>query len=430
MLPKFAPEKFRDRETLWNDVEMFEKAKNSQLAREVEISIPVEIPESQRVQLIREYCQKNFVDKGMLADFCIHTKDPQNPHVHILLSIRPFNEDGTWGAKCRKEYLYDSYGNPKLDKNGKKQSRRVDTTDWNNRQNSEIWRESWANICNSYLEKNGQAERIDHRSYKRQGKEEIPNIHNSVAVSEMEKRGIQTDRGEIHREISAYNKDLSSMRARITRLKAWQREIQAKPLDLKSANIKLSVTHLMESQVYNNEKYRTLTNLKNTTKAMTFLSDNNITDLNSFMDKISEMNDSYYVLRGEVQKVEKQEAVLTKKIALGEEYKDLNKILKHYKTLSPKEQKAYLKNHGDKLARAEEVKAFFKANLKEGEKINTKEWRKQLSQLDNHKNIAKWKCDAYKDELRRAELLRELVDEQMNGQAQEQQRGQNKWKDR
>lgn len=178
MLPKFAPEKFRDRETLWNDVEMFEKAKNSQLAREVEISIPVEIPESQRVQLIREYCQKNFVDKGMLADFCIHTKDPQNPHVHILLSIRPFNEDGTWGAKCRKEYLYDSYGNPKLDKNGKKQSRRVDTTDWNNRQNSEIWRESWANICNSYLEKNGQAERIDHRSYKRQGKEEIPNIHN------------------------------------------------------------------------------------------------------------------------------------------------------------------------------------------------------------------------------------------------------------
>lgn len=430
LLPQFAPEKLKDRETLWNEVEMVEKAKDSQLAREIEVSIPIEIPEHQRVQLMREFCQKNFVDRGMVADFCLHDTNKGNPHCHIMLTVRPFNQDGTWGAKCKKEYLYDGNGNKKLDKNGKPKSRRVDTTDWNKRENAELWRESWANICNSYLEQNGEVERIDHRSYERQGKEEIPNIHNSIAVKEMEKRGQKTDRGEIHREISGVNKDLVTMRARISRLKAWQKEVQSRPLDLESTNIRLSVKHVMESQVYNNEKYRNLTNLKNTTKAMTFLSENNITDLNSFMDKISEMNDSYYVLRGDIQKAEKQEAFLQQKISYGEEYKDLHKVLKHFNSLKPKEQKEYGQKHGDKLARAEELSAFFKENLKDGEKISPKEWRKQLSQMGNLKMISQWKCDAYKDELRRAELLRELVDELTQEQAQEQQRGKNRRQDR
>ncbi len=447
LLPKFAPERLKDRLTLWNEVERVEKAKDSQLAREIEVSIPVEIPESQWVDLMREYCQKNFVDRGMIADTCIHKADKNNPHCHIMLTVRPFNQDGTWGAKCKKEYLYDEKGNKKLDKNGKPKSRRVDTTDWNKRENSELWRKNWADICNSYLDKvnshevgregclgtkNGQVERIDHRSYERQGKEEIPNIHNSIAVKEMEKRGQKTDRGETHREISSVNKDLAVMRARVTRLKAWQKEVQTRPFNTEIANVKLGIKHVMESEIYNNPKYRTLTNLKNSTKAMSFLSDNNITDLNSFMDEISKMNDSYYVLRGEIQKIDKQETILKQKISLAEEYKEHHKILKKFDSMSPKEQKEYRKKHGDKLAQAEQVRAKLKAVLNEGEKINVKDWKKDLATLGSHKNVANWKADGFKDELRRAELLRELFEEVAKEQTltQEQQKNKNRGQDR
>ena len=102
MLPAHAPPEFQDRAILWNSVEQIEKSKDSQLAREVEVALPVELSREQQLSLVRTYVKDNFVDNGMCADFAIHDRDTGNPHAHILLTVRPLKENGEWGAKCRK----------------------------------------------------------------------------------------------------------------------------------------------------------------------------------------------------------------------------------------------------------------------------------------------------------------------------------------
>ena len=110
MLPTHAPPEFADRSTLWNSVEQIEKARDSQLAREIEAALPRELSREQQLALVRAYVKDNFVDKGMCADFAIHDKGTGNPHVHIMLTVRPLKENGAWGAKCRKAYDLDENG--------------------------------------------------------------------------------------------------------------------------------------------------------------------------------------------------------------------------------------------------------------------------------------------------------------------------------
>lgn len=110
MLPANAPPEFADRSILWNSVEQIEKARDSQLAREIEAALPRELSGEQQLALVRAYVKDNFVDKGMCADFAIHDKGTGNPHVHIMLTLRPLKENGQWGAKCRKAYDLDENG--------------------------------------------------------------------------------------------------------------------------------------------------------------------------------------------------------------------------------------------------------------------------------------------------------------------------------
>ena len=114
MLPAHAPRSFADRSTLWNSVEQIEKARDSQLAREIEAALPRELSREQQLALVRAYVRDNFVDKGMCADFAIHDKGTGNPHVHIMLTVRPLKENGAWGAKCRKAYDLDENGQRKV----------------------------------------------------------------------------------------------------------------------------------------------------------------------------------------------------------------------------------------------------------------------------------------------------------------------------
>ena len=223
MLPAYAPPEFADRSILWNSVEQIEKARDSQLAREIEAALPRELSGEQQLALVRAYVKDNFVDKGMCADFAIHDKGTGNPHVHIMLTLRPLKENGQWGAKCRKAYDLDENGQRIPDGKGGWKNHREDTTDWNDKGNVEIWRAAWTAYTNRALESAGRPERIDHRSYKRQGIDKIPSVHLGPAASQMEKRGIRTDKGEVNRQIAADNKLLKEIKARITRLYNWSK---------------------------------------------------------------------------------------------------------------------------------------------------------------------------------------------------------------
>ncbi len=94
-------------------MEVGERNKNAQLAREVELALPVELTLAQNRELVRAYCQRHFVNKGMCADICLHDKNDGNPHAHIMLTVRPIAADGIWGAKSKKEYVLDENGEQK-----------------------------------------------------------------------------------------------------------------------------------------------------------------------------------------------------------------------------------------------------------------------------------------------------------------------------
>jgi len=143
-LPQWAT----DRPRLWNEVEAVETRCNSQLAREIEVALPIELSQHEQIALLHRYVQEQFTAEGMVADIALHDK-PGNPHAHILLTLRELTSTG-FGAKRR---------------------------DWNNPALVTKWREAWAGACNEALAAAGYAERIDHRSHKARGIEAPPTVH-------------------------------------------------------------------------------------------------------------------------------------------------------------------------------------------------------------------------------------------------------------
>ena len=219
-----ALEKFKltfQKQRLWNEVLKIEKSSDAQLGRSFEFSLPKEWSRQEQIEYTTDYIQKNFVDKGMCADWSIHDKGDGNPHVHLLVTMRPFNPDHSWGNKEIKdwEFVRDTDGNivideshpdwwqdkknperhgiriPVLDENGnqkvgarnRKQWKRVltDATGWNDPKNCELWRSEWAKVCNAHLSVDQQ---VDHRSYARQGKVEIPTIHEGADARKIDEK--------------------------------------------------------------------------------------------------------------------------------------------------------------------------------------------------------------------------------------------------
>jgi len=232
LLPANAPPEYADRSTLWNAAEAIEKQWNSQLARRWVLSIPREIPPDQYAALVRDFCNQQFVSKGMCVDFAIHDKGDGNPHAHVMLTMRAMDERGKWLPKSRKVYDLNENGERIKLPSGRWKSHKEDTVDWNDRKYCEIWRHEWEVIQNRYLEANNRPERVDLRSYERQGLDIIPTVHEGAAVRQMEKRGIQTNIGNLNREIKAANSLMQSIRQLIKNLKGWIAELSEKRNEL------------------------------------------------------------------------------------------------------------------------------------------------------------------------------------------------------
>ena len=221
MLPPHAPPEYADRNTLWNAAEAIEKQWNSQLARRLVLAIPRDIPPEQQADLIRDYCREFFVSKGMIADFAIHDKGDGNPHAHILFTMRGMDEQGRWLPKSRKVYDLDENGERIQLPSGNWKCHKENTVDWNDQKYAEVWRHGWETITNRYLEAAGRPERVDLRSFERQGLQQIPTVHLGPAAHQMEKRGIETFLGNLNRDIRAANSLMQSIRSAIRGLQRW-----------------------------------------------------------------------------------------------------------------------------------------------------------------------------------------------------------------
>ena len=263
MLPPMTPSEWNDREQLWNAVEETEKTKDSRLAREFVVALPVELDKDSNISLLQDFIKKNFVDMGMCADFAIHDTDGHNPHAHILLTVRPLNENGTWQYKTEKEYLCIKDGQEKgftasefktaqkqgwekqyRYKVGKKKEyltssvaqekgyERIDkhpkssrygrqnpiSEQWNSDEQLCIWRANWADAVNKMLARNQINATIDHRSFADQGITEQPTILEGYIAQNMEKKGMIADRCEINRRVRADNRILRELKTQIKKL--------------------------------------------------------------------------------------------------------------------------------------------------------------------------------------------------------------------
>lgn len=294
LLPDHAPREYADRQTLWNAVEKAERGKNAQLAYSFDIALQNEFSMEENIALARYFLLKHFVSRGMVVDFAIHVPDTEpggisNPHFHVMAPIRPIEENGKWGCKQHRVYELDEDGNRLLDDDGNYIFNAVPTTDWGSPETLEYWRERWAAMCNAKFEEKGIGERIDHRSYERQGIDLLPTIHEGPAVRQMEAKGIRTDKGEFNRWIKATNAVIRDIKKKIAALLNW----------LKEAKEELSKTQTLDLisllQIYFDQRNAgaysqkaRAANLKEFNEIFKFLQEHGITDVESLEAFISE----------------------------------------------------------------------------------------------------------------------------------------------
>ena len=264
-LPEYAPQEWKDREQLWNAVEEVETAKDSRLAREFVVALPIELSREEQIELLQEFIQEQFLSDGMCADAAIHDTDGHNPHAHILLTVRPLDKQGKWQYKTEKEYLCmkngeergftaaefraaqnegwekqypykvgkkkvymtpsaaEAQGLVRADKHPKstRYGRQNPISErWNSEEQLTAWRAAWADVSNRCLERAGREERIDHRSNAARGLDEQPTIHEGVTARALERKGIIADRCEINRQIKVDNALLRELKAEIKKLTA------------------------------------------------------------------------------------------------------------------------------------------------------------------------------------------------------------------
>ena len=329
-------------------MEQIEKARDSQLAREIEAALPRELSGEQQLALVRAYVKDNFVDKGMCADFAIHDKGTGNPHVHIMLTLRPLKENGQWGAKCRKAYDLDENGQRIPDGKGGWKNHREDTTDWNDKENVEIWRAAWAAYTNQALESAGRPGRIDHRSYKRQGIDKIPSVHLGPAASQMEKRGIRTGK----------------------------------------------IRALQESAAL-----------------FSFLQANGIQSMQQLHEKIADMNSRYYDLRGKIVKAERRIATLTERRERWEQYNQYKSIHKQLAKVKPEKREQFEQRHSRELILYDAADRYLKELKDNGEAITPKAWQREIEQLVAGKQTDTLAMKPMREDLKAVERLRKTAEQ-------------------
>ena len=408
LLPPNAPPDFQDRGTLWNSVEQIEKACNSQLARELEVALPIELSREEQVRLIRAYCSSQFVSRGMCADFNIHDTGSGNPHAHILLTMRPMDERGKWLPKSKKEYVLDENGERIRLSSGRYKTRKVDLVDWNNR-----------------------PERIDHRSYERQGIDQIPTVHIGVAASQMEKKGIATERGELNRSIKAANRLLCDIKAQIGKLKEWlldvfkaKESLRAEPPQPKSPDLSTLLFRYLDIQKANGRKYsqswqqqHTVDELKAISKAVNLLSEKGIYTLEELDAALSAVHDKASEIRSAMKPREARIKRLQKLIEQAQNFQKTQPIHDECKQIRWKgKQEKFAEAHRADLAVWDAANRYLRANLPDM-KLTPKAWQTELAALTTENEAEYAKLKAQREEVAELQKVRRYVDTALKADA-------------
>lgn len=421
MLPENAPEKYKDRSVLWNSVEEAEKkSPKAQIARSYKITLPNEWTYDLATEVMRDYVKRNFVNEGMCAEFAIHdSENPQhqrNLHCHILLTMRPILEDGSWGDKQKKIYYYDEQGNKIRKKNGQYKCTTEDITGWNSRDNAKKWRKDLADTINSVNEKIGLTEIYwEYRSFAERGLDKLPTIHLGEKASAMERAGIQTERGDINRKITKHNFTLEIA-------KTMYEEAVAKVEKLKASRpvmiIKNEVLELIEKVIAKKGrldlpivsrkhigKISDRASLQAEEKAVDFVSRYNIGSFDELNTFSQEKEAEYQMVSIEQKKIEQQLAEVETLQKLYAEFVPYRDIKNQGKELNGLKKMRFDKEHKDDLEQYQITRKALYDRLAEERKPNPKEWERKVTDLQKQLEEIKPKYGKVVTDLARAEVI-------------------------
>ena len=334
---------------------------------------------------MREYVKEQFVNAGMCADIAIHDKQDGNPHAHVMLTMRPIEKDGTWGAKQKKEYILDRDGNKIYDpKKRSYKCKSIPATDWN-------------------------------EQTKRQGIDQIPTVHLGVAAFQMEKRGIRTERGNLNREIEVTNQRLRQLKARISKLQNWLKEEAANTEPPTLADVIQGILSKRE-QSGKQSRYTTIHNLKAAANMLMFLQTNDIKDMAGLEEKVEDMYGKQRSIAEKLKPIDRRLKTLDEHISTAEKYFQYRDIYRKYKQQKPKKQgafpkkqEAFYESHRMELTHYEAAERYLNAVMNGKTGIPLKAWKAERDKLNVEKKQLTRQYYALKDEVKEVEQIRRNV---------------------
>ncbi|HFQ5702511.1 TPA: MobA/MobL family protein [Listeria monocytogenes] len=209
--PEFVPEEFLNREFLWNKMELAETSANAQLCRELNVALPIELNKEDQRELIENFVKDNFVSSGMIADVSIHRDDENNPHAHIMLTMREVNSEGHILNKSYRIPKLDDEGNQLYNEKGHRVTVSIKRNDWDRKSFVSEIRKDWADKVNSILKQRGIDQQITEKSHAELGKKELPSVHEGFYTKKLESNGITSEKRKYNLEIQSYNDSLAEL---------------------------------------------------------------------------------------------------------------------------------------------------------------------------------------------------------------------------
>ena len=346
-------------------MEKVERGKKAQLAYSFDIALQNEFSMEENIALARQFLLEQFVSRGMIADFAVHSPDKEdggisNPHFHVMCPIRPMEPNGKWGNKQRREYVLDESGNRIPDGTGDYVFNAVPTTDWGSPETLEHWRQAWAELCNAKFAEKELACRIDHRSYKRQGVDLLPTVHEGPTVRAMERKGIAAEKGEFNRWVKATNAAIRDIRKKIAALAEWLKEVKDELSKPKSPDlISLLQAYYDRRNAGAYSQKAKVNNLKEMNELYNYLMSNCIYDLDALEDRVKALRDSSDALKTK----------LDSQTARMKEIRKLPQYLGTYREMKPvydglQKIKFTRSKEKYKVDHAAELKQFYQARRK------------------------------------------------------------------
>ena len=427
-----APAEYADRETLWNAVESAEKRADAQLAYSFDFALQNEFTLEENMALARQFITENFVERGMTVDYAIHDPDRDpggipNPHVHVMAPIRPINPDGTWGNKQMKVELTDEHGEPIWDeKHHRNKFQAVPTTDWGSPETLEQWRQNWCQLVNTKFEEKGLTDRLDWRSYERQGVDMLAQVHEGPAVSAMEKKGIATEKGDYNRWVRATNALLKSIRTKLSELVGWIKEAKAelhKPQAPSLRQILLDYMNLQKEGAKSFSKYgrqkASVTTLKDVTDAFVFLEAKGIDTPEQLEAALSSLTDRYHSLSASMKMKSARMKVLKEAIDQVKVYQENLPVYQEMAKPKYKFKKAlaaYKDQHEGQLKLFHRVRRIMKeAGMPEHfDPAVMTAWRKELAQLEREYEAEYAQLKPVREEQQHFSHIKYCVDRVLN----------------